>query len=62
MFEGEDGEPYITAQWFYRAKDTVSKLESSASLVFISCCLGLIDLVFCFFLNFSGHKRLLKPN
>ena len=24
MFEGVDGEPYITAQWFYRAKDTVS--------------------------------------
>ncbi|KAL1814165.1 hypothetical protein ACET3Z_024230 [Daucus carota] len=25
MFEGVDGEPYITAQWFYRAKDTVIK-------------------------------------
>ncbi|KAK1386475.1 Chromomethylase [Heracleum sosnowskyi] len=25
MFEGVDGEPYFTAQWFYRAKDTVIK-------------------------------------
>ncbi|KAK1386612.1 DNA (Cytosine-5)-methyltransferase CMT3 [Heracleum sosnowskyi] len=25
MFEGKDGEPYITSQWFYRAKDTVIK-------------------------------------
>lgn len=25
MFEGEDGEPYITSQWFYRAKDTIIK-------------------------------------
>ncbi|KAL8091319.1 DNA (cytosine-5)-methyltransferase CMT3-like [Apium graveolens] len=25
MFEGEDGVPYITAQWFYKAKDTVIK-------------------------------------
>ncbi|KAK1382488.1 DNA (Cytosine-5)-methyltransferase CMT3, partial [Heracleum sosnowskyi] len=23
MFEGVDGEPYVTSQWFYRAKDTV---------------------------------------
>ncbi|KAM7487179.1 hypothetical protein LguiB_024663 [Lonicera macranthoides] len=25
MFEGVDGSPYFTAQWFYRAKDTVIK-------------------------------------
>ncbi|KAK1382472.1 Chromomethylase [Heracleum sosnowskyi] len=25
MFEGVDGEPYITSQWFYKAKDTVIK-------------------------------------
>lgn len=24
MFETEDGKPYVTAQWFYRARDTVS--------------------------------------
>lgn len=23
FFESIDGEPYFTAQWFYRAKDTV---------------------------------------
>lgn len=34
MFEGVDGEPYITAQWFYRAKDTVSSY-----LVKYSCLL-----------------------
>ncbi|KAJ0097151.1 hypothetical protein Patl1_27326 [Pistacia atlantica] len=25
LFEGTDGEPYFTAQWFYRAEDTVIK-------------------------------------
>lgn len=25
MFETEDGKPYVTAQWFYRARDTVIK-------------------------------------
>lgn len=35
MFEGVDGTPYITAQWFYRAKDTVRDLKICPSILVI---------------------------
>lgn len=41
MFEGVDGIPYISAQWFYRAKDTVRHLK----------CLFFFLLLFVLFLT-----------
>lgn len=46
IFEGTDGEMYFTAQWFYRAYDTVSiKNLFSLELYYYSIC--------WFFLSFS---------
>lgn len=52
MFEGEDGEPYITAQWFYRVKDTVCNLYICAFL--FSLIVAYVWKIYCSVFHFRS--------